>query len=105
MLLFLRRNKTINVTVSETKQFKHPREGTIRWNYTCSYGDNLILGKTKSTKVHAETGTVIQVKPVGLYEKDDGTIIWSNAEVVKILEDGKPDAEADIRKLIKKEDK
>jgi len=45
------------------------------------------------------------VQPIGLYEKEDGTIIWSDAEVKKALEDEKPDKESDIRKLIKKQEK
>ena len=104
VIFFLRRKKTINVTVSEIKPFKHPKEGTLRWKYTCSYGDNE-LGSTKSTALHAEVGTTIQVKPIGLYEKDDGAIIWSDAEVKKILEGEEPDTEPTIRKLIKKENR
>ena len=42
---------------------------------------------------------------IGLQEKSDGTIGWESAAVLKILEDGKPDEEKDIRKLIKKEGK
>ena len=105
LLLFLRNKKTINVTVSEVKPFKHPKKGTTLGRFTCSYGDGIILGPTKSSEMHAEVGTVIQVRPNGLYAKEDGTLAWGNAEVMKVLEDGKPDREVDIRKLIKKEDK
>ncbi len=75
------------------------------WRFTCTYGDGIILGPTSSSETHAEVGTVIQVQPHGLYARDNGTIGWGNAEVIKILEDGKPDQESDIRKLIKKGDK
>ena len=40
-----------------------------------------------------------------IQENSNGTLVWDNAEVIKILEDGKPDEEKDIRKLIKKEGK
>ena len=75
------------------------------WRYTCTYDDGIILGPTKSSETHAEVGTVIEVHPNGLYARDNGTIGWENAEVLKVLEGGEPDAEADIRKLIKKEGK
>ena len=105
ILLFLRRKKTINVTVSEIKPFKHPKKGTMLWRYTCSYGENIILGTTKSTPLHAEIGTTIQVRPIALYEKDDGPLAWGDAEVMKVLDDETPDSEGDIRKLIKKKEK
>lgn len=101
--LFFFKKKTINVTISEVKPFKHPKKGTMLWRYTCSYDDGIILGPTQSSEMHAEVGTVIEVKPNGLYARDNGTIGWDNAEVLKVLEDGKPDQEKDIRKLIKKE--
>ena len=104
LILFLRK-KTINVTIAEVKPFKHPKKGTMLWRYTCSYADGIILGPTSSSEMHAEVGTVIQVQPYGLHARDNGTIGWENAEVIKILEDGKPDEEKDIRKLIKKEGK
>ena len=103
--LFFLKKKTINVTISEVKPFKHPKKGTMLWRYTCSYADGIILGPTSSSEMHAEVGTVIQVQPYGLHARDNGTIGWENAEVIKILEDGKPDEEKDIRKLIKKEGK
>ncbi|MCK5396648.1 MAG: hypothetical protein KAJ33_00180, partial [Thermoplasmata archaeon] len=105
ILFFLRKGKTINVTVSEVKQFKHPKKGTMRWTYICSYGDGIILGSTKSTDIHTEIGSLIKVKPTGLYETEDGTLEWLDADVVKLLEkDDELTSEKDIRKLLKKKE-
>ena len=75
------------------------------WRFTCSYGDGIILGPTQSCETHAEIDTVIEVRPYGLHARDNGTIGWESAAVLKVIEDGKPDSEANIRKLIKKEGK
>ncbi|MCK5397327.1 MAG: hypothetical protein KAJ33_03675, partial [Thermoplasmata archaeon] len=76
LLLFFRHKKSINVTVAETKPFKHPKKGTMRWTYICSYGDGIVLGSTKSTDIHAEVGSLIKVKPTGIHETEDGTLEW-----------------------------
>ena len=69
------------------------------------HSDGIILGPTRSSEIHAEIGAVIEVRPNGLYARENGTIGWESAEVIQVLEDGKQDEEKDIRKLIKKEGK
>ena len=61
-----------------------------------------ILGITKSTDLKADVGDTLMVKPIELTQKDDGSIVWKDAEVVKFLPEEEPDAIEDIRKLVKK---
>ncbi|MDO9538111.1 MAG: hypothetical protein Q7J68_07315 [Thermoplasmata archaeon] len=92
-----RRKKTINVTVSEAKQFTPPKGGT-RWRYTCTYAGN-VIGVTKTTDLQVDVGTVIKVRPDEIREEADGTLTWSEATVIELAD--KEDSEAKIRKLVK----
>lgn len=100
IILLLRRKRTINVTVSEVKPFKHPKDGSIRWIYTCTYGKGHEIGVTKSTAVQAVQGAVIKVKPSEIIEEENGAMAWLDAVVVEVAEEA--DSEAKIRKLAKR---
>jgi hypothetical protein len=99
LLIFLRRSRTINVTVAEISPFRNPKDGAMRWKYTCSYGDGTIIGTTRMTDVRAEEGTVIQVRPTGLHEREDGTLAWKDAGVMGIPDNQEPDTAENIRKM------
>ncbi len=102
VILFLFRSKpTIKVVVTKQKTFKEPEDEAMRWQYTCSYGEKITIGLTRSTDQHVELGTVIEVCPFGLYRREDGTIAWGDAEIKNILIDEEPDTEEKISKLIK----
>jgi hypothetical protein len=105
LLLFLRRKKGIRVKVLEAREFTVPRDGSTRWQYTCGYGEDKTIGIAETTDIRAKVGSVILVKPQRLFEKDDGSLAWEKAKVMKVLEKGEPDEEPDIRKLVKVEDK
>ena len=56
------------------------------------------LGVTKSTRIRAEVGEILEVKPAGMQEKEDGALKWEGAEAIRLLTDAEPGTEQETDK-------
>jgi|GEM_PF-2599447 len=95
-LLIFRKNN-IKVTVLEAKEFTRTKDKVTVWRYTCGYGEDRVLGITKSTDIKAKEGDTVLVQPKQLTAREDGGIVWAEARVVKVV-DGPADTEEQILK-------
>jgi hypothetical protein len=95
LLLLLFRKRNIKVRVVEAKEFTRTKDKATIWKYVCGYGEDKTVGMTDSTEIKAREGDTILVQPKDLIKKEDGSVSWAGAKVVKVV-DEPPDDEKHI---------
>ena len=96
IILLLRRKKSVNVTVLETKAHARVGDAPQKWVYVCGIGER-VIGKNRPTTIQVLKGSVIRVAVSDIKMDEEGNLTWWNPEV---LGEGKAeDPEAKLRKM------